>query len=290
MEVGVWRLFVSSQEKIFPPAAVEAATQLLSRWVKVFPPEGTWIEREWGVPSLLVRFDCTLCSDGLLRVYEIEERPAGVGIALQVNPHFRERAKAFMEIWPPFDVVVSPLRRGSDDYLWRKIKTLQDLEEERLILVRAEPDEEEFHPLRPRAVAPISHEGLKGYGVTLGLWREVTFPEQLPWEEGFVLKPLQGSKMKGVEIWHPRLRKEVGGVSTRKRIEETFTRYGRIYLQEFHPPMRRGELWVIYRVYFGYNPVDQRYSCLGGLWNGRPNQLRLHGATDAVFGPLVLGS
>lgn len=288
-ELGGWRFFVSSQEEFFPPAAIEAAGQVLSRWVKVFPREGTWIEREWTIPSLLVRLDCTFSDE--LHVYEVEERPAGVGIALEVNTDFQQRMKALLEIWPSFDVVVSPLRRGGDDHLWRRILTLPSaLEGEGLVLVRAEPDEKEFHPLRARSVAPITLKGWKGYGLELGLWREINSPEELPWEEAFVLKPLQGSKMRDVEIWHPRLRKEVGGVSTRKRVEQTLSRCGKMFLQEFFPPMRRGELFVVYRVYFGYNPVEKAFVCLGGLWNGRPNQLRLHGASDAVFGPLVLGT
>lgn len=287
-EVGGWKFLVSNQEELFPPAAIKAATQVLSRWGEVFPREGTWVEGTYGVPSILVRLDCFW--DGkTLRICEIEERPAGVGITLETNPDFRTRIQALAEIWPQFDVVISPLRRGGDDYLWRRIKTLPSaLEEDGLVLVRAEPEEDEFYPFISRSVSTIRTEGWKGYGLPLGLWREVTSSEQLPWEEGFVLKPLQGSKMKDVEIWHPHLRKELKGISSRRRVEETLIRCGRMYLQEFFPPMRKGELLVIYRVYFGYNPVEKRYSCLGGVWNGRPNQLRLHGASDAVFGPLVL--
>ena len=44
--------------------------------------------------------------------------------------------------------------------------------------------------------------------------------------------------------------------------------------------------WMMYRVFFGYNLHHGRWECCGGGWVARPN-LRIHGASDAICGPIV---
>ncbi len=286
--IGNWDLKISESQRIFPDWAINQSVNLLGKWGKIFPQEGTWSELNFNIPSLIVRMDCTInIIEGNLAVYEIEERPAGIGIASLVNPQFKENFERLRKEWPPFKVLLSPRRNGGDDYLWGDIALSPT--SNGLLLVRAEPEEREFWSLVPRAVAPIRNKGAKGYGVSLGLWSRVSDPELLPWREAFVLKPLQGSKCRGVEIWVPG-KKKIPGSSTRTRILKVLKEKGEMYLQKFFPPLKielgGEEFWGVFRFFFGFSLKKNAYVPLGGVWMARKN-LRLHGASDAVTGPLL---
>lgn len=285
-----WEMIISQEEEVFPSWAVEEAQGWIQKWIPVFPREGTWVEKEYKVPSLIVRLDCTIVKEGTLGIYEIEERPAGLGIARAVNSQFASILEELRAEWPEFKVVVSPRRNGSgDDYLWIETCSYQKaLKKNNLLLVRAEPWEKEFHLFSSRAVAPVISKGDKLYGVTLGWWKKVSPSDfkSLPWEKGFVLKPLAGSKCRDVEIFHP---DNLKGSSTKTRIRRVLERNGRMYVQDFFLPLDKevmGEnYFMVYRFFFGFSPKKKTYRPLGGIWMARKN-LRLHGASDAISGPL----
>jgi hypothetical protein len=102
-----------------------------------------------------------------------------------------------------------------------------------------------------------------------------------------VLKPLQGSKLRDLEIWDPEHRP---GSSVRAKVEQTLRSSGAMFCQQLFPPMETGITqfpWMIYRMFFGFDCGMGRWVALGGNWNARAN-LRIHGASDAVFGPAVV--
>jgi hypothetical protein len=249
----------------------------------------------WGVPSVLVRIDSAV-TEGRLGIYEIEERPAGLGIACFVNPEFKVRFHSWLKSYEwNMAVVISHRRANHDDWVWTSEfgvplfngKSCPPVPENNALLVRAEPEEEEYWPFASRALFPIRLKGWKGYGLRLALWEPI--PEDLnllPWDEGFALKPYQGSKMRDVLLWHP---SKAPGIATRTKVENMI-KSGRVaYWQRWIPPEQHSFIptnyYLIRRIYFAYSP-DQGWIYLGGLWNARPN-LRIHGASDAVFGSVV---
>lgn len=282
LQVAGWNFNCSRTNIEFTPDLQHMGFEFLHQWSKFFPQEDTWVRNNLGVPSIIVRLDC-VADCGILKLYEVEERPGGVGLAQILNPSFAVHLNEVRSTWPDFSVVVSGARHSVDDHLWA---TIAESQPEGLVLVRAEPNEHEFHGFEQRSVSSLREKGNKAYGVDMLLWTEVTTESYLPWESGFALKPKQGSKARGIEIWDPCKR---SGCSTKTRIERTLERYGSMYCQKLIQPMQTDNVeypYLIFRVFYGWDIVVGRWRCLGGVWNARAN-LRVHGATDTLFGPLV---
>lgn len=298
--IGGWKLNLSQKELTFSFDSQVQADEILNVWKNIFPQENTWVHRRLGVPSLIVRLDCFVDSDGKLEVYEVEERPAGIGITQDISPEFGERLSSVQETWPQFKSLISEKRIAHDDEMWLDPITLEDaMSSDDLLLIRAEPEECEFHSLQHRAVSTLLTKGNKSYGVHLGLWKEICSEKAflLPWDYGFCLKPCQSSKCHGVEIFHPDFvnkknknkKKGIGGTSTKSRINRILSEYGNMYIQEFlEPPdchFFQGNKMAL-RVFFGFDCKAENYKFLGGVWNSRPN-LKIHGAADTIMGPVV---
>lgn len=280
--------------------ATRLAEELIVPWEKHFPREDTWVQKELGKPSLLVRLDMVKRPDGSYGFYEVEERPMGIGIASLISHEFQTRARDMFIAWRgfyrPIAFVVSESRCGKCDDLVLKetlgltvITGMPKRNGNTLYFVRAEPDEVEFHALSEHSVSTISTEGDKSYGVPLGLWKPIPQNhDALPWTDGFALKPRQGSKMKHVYLWHP---SRVKGIESKNKIKRVIDEGKVAYYQEWLPPERyslfQEDHFLVRRVYWGWDPRSTRWQCLGGLWNSRPNH-RIHGATDSVFGEIVL--
>lgn len=290
-----WKVQILNREFPVPAKVTAQCLQLLAEWQEVFPREETFAQTHFGVPSLLVRFDCVWHETTGLGVYEIEDRPAGVGITTLVNQQFRELFLNLREEWPEFSAVVSPLRwpNGGDDHLWlREISVEEARKNKELLWVRAEPWERALHEFAPRSVSTVQTEGLKSYGVPLGLWSEIRIEDgtlQLPWSEGFCIKPLQGSKTQKVFIWDPQAYTPSG----RERALYHLKSLGTAYLQRFIPPMplKIGERQynAIWRIFFGWSPRLREWVTLGGEWDARPAPHSLiHGALDAITGSSLL--
>ena len=187
ISAGSWYVNVCNRVVRFPGWAQRAGRDYLASWQKHFANEETWAKKEMGVPSLIVRLDCVLI-DGSLRIYEVEERPAGIGITNKMNPKFADGLADIRRFWPDFKVVVSPNRTGGDDHLWAEVAEHGGFDTE-IVLVRAEPEEKDYHKYAPRSISSVVSKGNKSYGVPLGFWKSVSDSQsQLPWDEAFVLK------------------------------------------------------------------------------------------------------
>jgi hypothetical protein len=300
MEVGGWLFAVSSVTLEMPLSTVEwVANELLPVWASVWPlQEETMALSRFGVPSVLVRIDGVLTPDGNLEIYEVEERPAGIGICCLLSPEFKTRFHSWLKSYDwNLAVVISHRRANHDDGVWtfefgvplfNGKSCSPEVPESHALLVRAEPEEEEYWFFSHQALFPIRLKGWKGYGLRLALWEPI--PEDsnlLPWDEGFALKPLQGSKMRDVFLWHP---SKGSGVATRTKVENMIKSGKVAYVQKWIHPESYHEFipgyFLIRRIYFGFLPSSHEWVYLGGVWNARPN-LRIHGAKDAVFGPVV---
>lgn len=293
-----WSLNFSEQTEKFGKTCSDKAISLLKKWADAFPKEDSWVQNSYGVPSLMVRLDCVRNPDGNLEIFEVEERPAGIGFAIELNPSFKIRFDELRKKWPKIYTVISSRREGHDDTLWaEQISPEKARENGRLLIIRAEPEETDFHPLAKKSVSTLLMKGDKSYGLKMGLWESVKNDdfENFPWKKGFCLKPIKNSKCRDIEIWHPIYRKKkyngvtIGGLSTRNQIQRTLEKNQKMYLQPFIMPMNssffEGYL-MAFRVYFGYNPDKGIYDFIGGLWNARKN-VRIHGASDTITGPVI---
>ena len=282
---GNWPIRFVDRPFAMTAEMVQDGAKCLAKWQKLFAPEQTWVRENLGVPSLLARIDVTIMDEHLM-YYEVEERPSGMGVTSIVNQQFAGLLQEISSIWPDFSIVISPLRRGTDDNIWAKNITTT-IPDEGLVLVRAEPEEEAFHHLTARSVSSLQEKGNKSYGLEMGFWSWASNPRDLSWHLPFTVKPVKGSKTRGVHIWHPG---RLAGSSSRKQIERAFAEYGSMYCQPFLPPIESGieeAPWMILRVYYGFHLPSSSWLCLGGCWNARPN-LKIHGASDAIFGPVTV--
>jgi len=292
--IGGWNIRVLPKEQTFTAKNIDDSLVAINKWAQIFPKEETFAQREFNIPSLIIRLDCAV-QDDTLGIYEVEERPSGIGLTRTLNPDFQRRLDLIRTTWPVFKSVVStdPRRKATDDHLW--IEKLEEGNTQDLVLVRAEPEETEYHFLEPRSVSSLKKKGDKSYGEGLGLWTKVLTPDEIDFESGCVIKPLQGSKTRDVFIYVPGPNsKRPPGASSRGRIEQAVKdglESGGVYCQSFFPPMESGISeefkWMIYRVFFGYNATTSNWECLGGSWNARYN-LKIHGAGDSLSGPVVV--
>jgi hypothetical protein len=302
-----------------PPAAIEQMLEKLDRWQKVFPTGDTWVGRKLGVPSLIVRLDCTY-DNGCLNLFEIEERPCGVGVSQELDPVFREKLNALRAEWPQFQWVEAA-NRVTDDQLWlgRPLSLEAALASDCLVLVRSRPEAQEYHPLESRSVSSVQHEGDKNYGVALGLWDIVKWqydPDPENKLKGYVdpaftspcvVKPLQGTRCREVTVFFnghitfdkaagnkvpmyngaPLIKRSGDSVGL-ERLEKMIRRHSKMVRQPYIPPMRRDHVPdknVIYRFFLGYSPHQKRYVPLGGVW-AASDSLLVHGEEGTIFGPL----
>lgn len=296
IKVGSYETQISHEPKPLKLKHVEEIQSTLKEWQEVFPREPTWVQNEFGVPSLFVRADCVINEEDTVRFYEIEERPGGMGLMLQFVPEMAERLAKIRAEWPKFGFVASHLRGDTEDKFWLERKG------DGLVVIRAEPNETEFHHFQSRSVSTVVTKGDKSYGEKLGWWWEVGEEDTLPGQTGFVLKPKKGSKCRGLCFYAPlrKLGKREGrsGIdkllkksnSTERQIEQSLACERTMYCQAYIPPMESGisghEL-MIYRLMFGYSPSRKSWEYIGGSWNARDN-LRIHGASDTLFGPVAL--
>lgn len=295
IQTGQWSTMTTDREIKLADDRVAAMQNVIACWLAVDPhPEATWVQQTYGIPSLFVRFDCSIGPDGQLCFYEVEERPQGMGFSQLFNPLFGQRLGELQASWPEFVSVETPAhkaRGGTDDQFWlSSAVALEDCPAEGLLLLRSEPHEDQVHYLAGRSVSTIATEGRKRYGVDLGWWREVSDPDQLPWDEHFVLKPLQGSKCAGVTMWVGRGNQRPQGASTESQVLRTLKDHATMLCQPYHAPwevtFEERSHRVMLRPYFGFVPETGQWRYLGGEWLMAP-QVKLHGSSETVFGPLT---
>ncbi len=111
---------------------------------------------------------------------------------------------------------------------------------------------------------------------------------------GVVVKPDYGWGSKGIVIFpfDSQLRKQVSGCSTITKLTNTLSNFDNHVVQPFFKPREEvidGKTYfIIWRLFFfRRNREEEDWRYLGGIWNAR-RSLLVHGASDAVFGPVVV--
>ncbi len=300
--MGPWTFTLCDTRLLMTDRELAETKDIIHAWEPAFAREENASVRIFGKPSILVRVDYACQSDGSIGVYEVEERPCGMGMGMQYHPYFCEHFSRLFRRWyqtcGKITSVVSPHRVNScDDTAWASelrldIKYTYDVPEDGIYWVRADPHETDYHSLVSSSLTTICNEGDKTYGPKLGLWKEIPQnPDELPWEVGFAIKPLQGSKMENLYLWKPRAR-DLGGIVTRTRILKEIERGNVAFYQEWidpeYPCFLPDGYFMIRRVFFGWDVDSEGWDCLGGFYTARPGQqCRLHGASDATFGIIM---
>lgn len=285
----------------FPEAATRTLQRALEQWVKVFPKERTLIQAKYGVPSLFVRFDCVLSESGEVQVYEIQDGCAWVGYAGVANEKFRDvRDTIVRRDWPFLKVLRSDDYSDKDDDLWLERASVQEaLTSPHPLIARdrlSDLSESDQEKILGKSLRPLLSHNDKRYGVLLGWWKPVNWEStahgtKLPWDKAFVLKPQFGFGSKDIMFWNP---SERAGRATRTQIERALQTHSTMYLQPFHPPSRieldGAAYHSICRPYFIFSAKECAYVPAHGVWSARPYpNLRIHGASDSISGPLYMG-
>jgi len=311
-KIGKLEIKIGISKKIEKKIVEKLEEFLSEKWLQaVMAPvkHPWWSIKNLGIPSLLVRVDMAppvlndndkvdLCN----LLYEVEVRPGGIGLALSLflEKGDEKRVGQWQTVLRECKGLVNIRSSIQDDRLAAQILGLPYFEDfsglqEGPYWIRTDqrnvPEE-----LEKISLVPIREDGDKSYLVKLDLAEEIIELECLNWSKPFIIKPRVGTRMEGVEIYLPNaLRKEflgngVSGVSTQSRIKRTLEKKIPYLVQPFIPPQKEEiegkKGYTIWRIFFGWNNPRQGYCFLGGLWNWRPN-LRIHGASDAVFGLLM---
>lgn len=304
MRIGSWEVNIGPSKEVPQSTLIELEAFLSGDWLAAIKKE---IKKPWwgierlGIPSPLVRVDISplvgkgerATSQG---IYEVEVRPAGLGLVLSLDTFrhsfWREIFRSagccgFIKIESTIadDQIAAAVLQMPFYEFYEQIPEITPPYWVRTNLRRGSLAE----TLEKVSLVPISSDGDKSYLLRLGLATMVNKDTPLDWNKSFVVKPLIGARMEGVEIYIPsREVKGMVGVSTKSRVLRSMDTNQTI-IQDFIPPLEEEikgiKGWTIWRLYFGW--LDGKYKFVGGLWNWRPN-IRVHGSSDAVFGLLEI--
>lgn len=316
LETMGWQTLVSPTTFVLSQHVISQCLELVNAANAAFVREDTAAWRLLGTPSACGRLDFTIVGDhnqqlriddygdhfplldGYVKPYEWEERPGGKGIAALINPQFASLFSSIRQHWPEIHVIIEDGRRGYDDYVWAGAQNVSvgfhPFPDDMYLLIRAEPDQQQYHDLNERSISTLKTKGDKSYGERIGWWRVVTSISDLPrpGTDIIVLKPRQGSKTKDLLITPSSARTRQQGMCTRSKFERLFeeqvAKHGLMYLQPWHPPVQLGDNNLILRIFFARSFDSPRWHCLGGVWNARRSAV-VHGAGDTVFGPAIVG-
>ena len=311
MTIGSWEVNVG-ETRFLDGQQVSQLTELVETWsdveVGIRKNDAVPVKAvsELNVPTILCRVDLAPFGIGETpaeKIFEIEARPAGFGLLLNLFPGFEhirefwkplssvgavvlgsrevaaEDTKIFSEIMGWQWLSLHECNNGVPDFVWARGSSLDD--GNGVNLAR----------LERRALAPLRSHGDKTYLLKMGLADKVGHSSPLPWDEPFVVKPQKGSKSDNVLLWHPTMSKKNGsGLSTKGKIEKTLDEERSFIMQPLILPQAEEQCgkhgFTIWRVYFAYDIRNSSWGFAGGLWNWR-QCLKVHGASDSIFGALA---
>jgi len=308
--IGNWNTKVLFKDLLIRDTEKSQMESLAIEWIKKFNfKHQNLMTKEFSVPSNIIRFDYVLNKDGLINVFEIEDRPAGFEInALTIPKVFAQFLNSLQSYsaytQKPIGVCVSPGRMfNSDDFFWvQRLRDFVDCKivfgqvpknpESHIWFIRSLRSETEYYQLSPYSLSTIQYEGDKSYGVRMGLWQRIDSlgVDNLSWDKPFVVKPDAGCRCENVHMYHPK--KPSGGFSTRTKILNAINNNEVDYVQDYYEPENPDFLpdgyAMIRRCYLVYDIKSKSYKVIGGQWEARPKCHKIHGASDAICGPLVL--
>ena len=304
MTMGPWEINCHPQKLILQNEEISFLKENANSWSSAFPKERKNLALEkYNVPSVLIRFDYATTDSGKHVIYEVEDRPMGMAQLVLINPLAGENIQKVFgllknNLGMDISIFVAPSRiDNSDDMLLQTSKyplfdnffsDQNKIGPNDALIVRSLRDENEYWGLEQKSLATISMEGWKGYGLKMGLWKEVT-PE-IDFSVPFVLKPEYGCRGENVYFFHPE-KQPGGGFSTKTKIKDVIDKQLVQYIQDYHAPERpsflNNDYYMIKRVFMVFNPVSFEFECVGGIWMAR-NSIKVHGSSDAISGAIIV--
>jgi len=302
-----WEFHLIPRPLCLPKTHCRFILEAIEEWKKRFPREETLAWEWFETPSLICRVDYSFTANKI-SLYEIEDSPAGIGLANLCVPGFKEKLRRLS--WRKVVVLINPKKRlkGGDDHLWTKVVGLDQIKEiEDCWIAPRLNFSEALAKLKEKSIWPLKFRKSKLYGRGW-LWQEIKVQEMekfVNWAvnkekwEGVVFKS-DGSKSQMIRIWLPSGRKKEAikwlkrrdliGTWTMKAIRKDTTFWPSIYAQKFFWPVplkiNEKHMFGIFRIYVGFNTERREWQILGGWLNARPSLL-VHGASDAIFVPIT---
>ncbi len=279
---------------------VKQIRQLAQNAINAMVRENTLVTRRFDIPTLVARLDCTV-QNGIVLPYELEERPAGIGVTTQLlGSNFSEDIKDHYKghIGETPLVAMGPTEVSDDSLVFQTVG-LDDRSDSPCI-VRGLPDTVGAHEnalqLIERSVSTIQLEGDKTYTLKASGFgaRKVIKGEKLDPQVSTVTKPLQGSQARGVYVYlSPEDRAIHGkrGTITASKMQSILERDTPQLRESFAPPIRlRGQDGtvgnMILRVFVLVHPTKEP-EVIGGAFVIR-KELIVHGASNAIAGGVVV--
>jgi hypothetical protein len=286
-----WKVKVLDSKQNLSYELIAPLHNTIVEWTKRFSDENTFVQKNWHVPSALISVDISINSKGGYEIYDISDTPRCVGITNVINGQFKHNLNRIKKRWPIIAAVHDDGLEIPDDKLWINSVLSGSVEKDILVFPRNSKYSDRQPDFADRSLAPIAFRGDKSWGEKMKLWKLIQKGEtnDLPWEDGFVIKPVQGENLENLEIFVPKysIYKLNHGTATEKKILDMIKERS-VYLQKFIPPIYRGhDEFAVIKLFYGYNPANKRYEALGGIQIKRKN-LRLHGANDASFNPVII--
>ena len=311
--IGDWEVKIGDKKRIQKRTVKELEDFLNKKWLPAVL-EGTKSEEQWWglrnlkIPSPIIRVEMTSLSgtspidnNGIKHlIYEVEMRPAGLGLFLSLSN--KERIEQWKEILINANCggFINILSSIQDDQIAANLLGFPYYQEEipeknsGPYWIRTNKRTGDIVNLEHISLVPIRLDGDKSYLVKLGMAEILSPDHQIDWSKPFCIKPLIGARLEGVEIYVPPMQRKkfnLKGVSTKARILKTISKGEPTLIQPFISPFgeevngQKG--WTIWRIFFGWDFKRSQYKFVDGLWTWRPN-MRVHGAADAVFGLLAI--
>ncbi len=307
-QFGPWSILRHNASLVMDSNEINGLIDFACRWQNFAQDsfvevEQTYLQKNFGLSGVMIRLDYIMRDDRVM-VYEIEERPA-LAVGMWTNPDVKSGIiQTFFELeqysGKKVKVLVSNLRKeNTDDWVLPELTDSRICVEhhekspcecaDSLYYVRSHRTEESYWNLAGNAISTIKSEGIKSYGLNMGLWHKVTDAAQLDFDSKFALKPLAGSRCEEILFWSPD--KSLRGRSTKTKLQSFFEKnpLGG-YVQELIMPESADFLPEDYRLlrrsYLSYSPLTLNWKVLGGVWIGTDN-IKIHGTRDSFSGVII---
>lgn len=262
--------------------------------------EDTLVGSRFNLPTLVARLDCTVQS-GEVIPYELDERPAGIGITANLlgQDFYATMTDHYERIIGEVPMVIADQNEISDDSLVFQVAGLTDSGDSPC-LVRASPVSIAQHPnvseITARSVSSVLLEGDKTYSTIAEGYRAqpVTPNETVDPTTSTVIKPRQGSKAVGVHVYlSPKDRATHGkrGIVTASKMNKLLSQDIPQVKEPFAPPIvlrdQNGTVGnMILRVFVLVKPQEMP-EVIGGAFVIR-RELVVHGASNAIAGGIIV--
>lgn len=323
--VGEW------SNTVGPPIPVDqdgSLTRYLDNMFAMFsqayqPEEGFefFFYKRFGLPSPIIRIDMPLVPNAVAATqgfFEIESRPAGLGVDSALFEDQREALKSYIDLLratlgKELAVKVFPYEQSSaHDPEGEKKAFAQsmgipffgvnempaDIDEFFYFVYGNKGDSSTLEEFESRSLFPVRDDGNKNYLVSMGAAKvadRIDVSKKLSLGVPFALKPRKGMWAQNVQMYPgDSNRNRFVGYATKDEVHSLIGNEGafedNFLVQPFFRPgvVRIGQepYLAMARIYGLANPETGRYEVSNGIYVARQN-IRLHGTSDAITGKLV---